>query len=92
MFSYNRSVVFDNSNNKTTLVPTDKTKIGQNDPPAPSISEKHGVVIDVNSTPSSLNPNAPTGIYALYPSAASHKQRFSAYNTIIVSAFFSIFL
>lgn len=75
MFSYNKSVVFDNSNNKTILIPTDKAKIGQNEPPVPSISEKHGVVIDVNSTPSSLDPNVPTGIYALYPSVATSKHR-----------------
>lgn len=82
MFSYNRSVVFEgNNNNKTApppptapiIIPTDKIRVGQNNLPAPSVSEKHAMVIDVNSTPSTINPNLPTGIYALYPSDAAQK-------------------
>lgn len=82
MFSYNRSVVFEgNNNNKTApppptaaiIIPTDKIRVGQNNLPAPNVSEKHAIVIDVNSTPSTINPNLPTGIYALYPSNATSK-------------------
>lgn len=91
MFSYDKAVALSN-NNKTNnggLVPTRKIKVGHTDLSAPTVSENHGMVINVPSSSSaSLNSNMPTGIYALYPSSAiTTSQYVNIFSGIWVVAF-----
>ncbi|CEP08416.1 hypothetical protein [Parasitella parasitica] len=72
MFSYNRSIMMDNSN--ATLPPDTRIRIGQYNTPSVNESEHSGIMLGVSNNPTASfsDPNLPTGIYALYPSVSWH--------------------
>lgn len=68
MFSNNKSIVMTNA----TLPPNTRVRIGQDHVPSFNATEPPSPVV-VNKVPvqSVVDPNIPTGIYALYPSSAT---------------------
>jgi len=68
VFSYNKSIVMDNSN--ATLPPDTRIRIGQYNLPPVNASAHSDIMLGVIDTPTASfsDPNIPTGIHALYPS------------------------
>ncbi|KAL7318871.1 hypothetical protein PS15m_002061 [Mucor circinelloides] len=68
MFSYNKSIVMNNSN--ATLPPDTRIRIGQYNLSPVNASEHSDIMLGVIDTPTASfsDPNIPTGIQALYPS------------------------